>query len=229
MCHGSSASSAAPRSSAPISASLVLAVRKGASHAAAVRASAASLRSGHSSVSGRAQEADTVAQLELRLAPRQAAHAELGDALGQQARGLLARRHGTRGRGKDDGVEPAHTTRPQRGCTRVEVDLVRLADAPAGGGNNIRLVGRGRKQDARRRRRPRQLRSDQERRSRQGMRRVQVGAAAVGQQELTGRAARLADALRKRSASSCAIDISPPCPCAEHLRSPSRQPQRPPA
>ena len=80
----------------------------------------------------------------------------------------------------------------------LELDLVRLADALAGGGKHVRFIGRGREQDARGRRRPRQLRRDQERRPRQGMRRIEVGAAAVGEEELAGRAAGLADALRVR-------------------------------
>ena len=79
--------------------------------------------------------------------------AEPRDAVGEQARGLLARHHRARLACEHDGVEPADAARPQRRRALIEFDLVRLADAMAGDRKNVRFIGRGREQDARRRRR----------------------------------------------------------------------------
>src|SRR5262249_25025055 len=85
-------------------------------------------------LSGHAQETDSVAELDLRLAPRQATQSKLCDAAGQQTSSLLARHHSPGLVCEQNGVEPADTARSQRTCALIELDLVFLADAMAGGG-----------------------------------------------------------------------------------------------
>ena len=75
--HGSIVSSAAPGSSAPISNTFVLPVRKGASHSLTVGASDASVRSGHFGLPRFAQETNPAAKLDRRLTQRQAASPSL--------------------------------------------------------------------------------------------------------------------------------------------------------
>ena len=145
----------------------------------------------------RAQETDPMAELDLRFAPRQAVKSPLRDAFGQKTRRFLTRHHSERLACEHNGVEPADTARPERACTFVEVDLVFFADALACGGRHVRFIGFGGNENACRRRRSRQLGCDEVWRSRQGMRRIKIGAAAVGEEELAGLAARLADALPK--------------------------------
>src|SRR6185437_10432547 len=82
-------------------------------------------------LSSRAQETNAVAELELRLAPRQTSQSELGNAVGEQARGFLARHHRAGFAGQRDGVEAAYPTGPQRRRTWIKFDLVPLADPPA--------------------------------------------------------------------------------------------------
>ena len=104
-------------------------------------------------LSVRAQETDPVAELDLRLASRQAAQSVFCNAVSQQTRSLLARHHRPGLVCEQDGVEPADTARLQRTCALIELDLVILADAMTGGGKNVRFIGCGCQQDARRRRR----------------------------------------------------------------------------
>jgi len=77
--------------------------------------------------SGRPQETNAVAQLDLRLRPRQTAQSELGNAVGEQARSFLARHHRPRLVCEQDGVEPADMARPQRTRALIEFGLVPLA------------------------------------------------------------------------------------------------------
>ena len=79
--------------------------------------------------SGCTQETNTVTELVLRSAPRQAAQSELRNALSQQVRRFIARRHRPRLACKHDGFEPAVMARPQRARALIEFDLVALADA----------------------------------------------------------------------------------------------------
>ena len=85
-------------------------------------------------LSGGAQETNPVAELGLRLAPRQAAKSELRDAFRQKTRRFFARRQSPGLICKQNGIEPADPARPQRTRAWIEIDFVRLADATARGG-----------------------------------------------------------------------------------------------
>ena len=104
-------------------------------------------------LSGRAQETDPLAELDLRLAPRQPAKTKLCDAVGQKTCRFLVRDHREGLVCEHNGIEAADTARPQRAQVLIEFDLVRLADAFACGGRHVRFIGCRREQNARRRRR----------------------------------------------------------------------------
>ena len=174
--HGTSASSAPARSSAPIRLSAVFPLRNGASQSAALRASASSDKSGQLAptqvgysrlghripISGKpeigaAEEPDAVAQLPLRLAPRQLADAERGDAFGQQPRAVGIGRDRFDLLGQHQRAEAAAAARAQRGGVGVEDDSVTLLDLVGEARLDVGERNRRRQHDATGRRRTAQF------------------------------------------------------------------------
>ena len=132
---------------------------------------------------GAAQKRNAIAQLQLRLAPRQLADAERGNAGREQSCGLGIGRDRFDLLGKRDGAQPARAPRAQRRRAGIETDGIAVFDLTREARFDFGKRDRRGQNDTARRRATGQFRHRQKRFARQRRCRIDIAAAAIGQQK----------------------------------------------